>query len=81
MGLREPSAEAPQMPSVPQNFTATPGDGQVALSWSAPASDGGSAILKYQVSKDNGTSWTDVGLNTSHTFTGLTNGTEYTFRG
>ena len=73
-------ADAPTVPGVPQNFTATPGDGQVALSWSAPASDGGSAILKYQVSKDNGTSWTDVGLNTTHTFTGLTNGTEYTFK-
>jgi hypothetical protein len=46
-------------PAAPQNFTATPGDTQVALSWTAPASDGGSAILKYQVSKDNG-EWTDV---------------------
>jgi predicted phage tail protein len=52
----------------------------VALSWTAPDSDGGSAILKYQVSKDNGTNWSDVGLNTTHTFTGLTNGTEYTFK-
>jgi alpha-tubulin suppressor-like RCC1 family protein len=67
-------------PAAPQNFTATPGDTQVALSWTAPASDGGSAILKYQISKDNGANWTDVGLNTSHTFTDLTNGTEYTFK-
>ncbi|MDD4401916.1 MAG: cell wall-binding repeat-containing protein [Desulfitobacteriaceae bacterium] len=67
-------------PTVPQNLIATPADGQVALSWTAPASDGGSAIIKYQVSRDNGVSWTDVGLNTSHTFTGLTNGTEYTFK-
>jgi uncharacterized repeat protein (TIGR02543 family) len=68
------------VPTAPQNFTATPGDGQVALSWTAPASDGGSAITKYQVSKDNGESWTDVGLNTTYTFTGLTNGTAYTFK-
>ncbi|MGI6420604.1 MAG: fibronectin type III domain-containing protein [Syntrophomonadaceae bacterium] len=77
--VREPGAVG-TIPSVPLNFTATPGDGQVALSWSAPASDGGSTILKYQVSKDNGTNWSDVGLNTTHTFTGLTNGTEYTFK-
>ena len=70
----------PTPPSAPQTFTATPGDGQVALSWTAPESDGGSAITKYQVSKDNGANWTDVGLNTSHTFTGLTNGTAYTFK-
>jgi uncharacterized repeat protein (TIGR02543 family) len=67
-------------PAAPQNFTATPGDGQVSLNWAAPVSDGGSAILKYQISKDNGANWTDVGLNTSHTFSGLTNGTEYTFK-
>lgn len=71
---------APTVPYAPQNFTATSGDGQVMLSWNAPESDGGSAITKYEVSKDNGTNWTEVGLNTSHTFTGLTNGTEYSFK-
>ena len=67
-------------PGMPQNFAAAPGDGQAALGWDAPANDGGRAILKYQVSKDNGANWVDAGLNTSYTFTGLTNGTEYTFR-
>ncbi|HBN86315.1 MAG TPA: hypothetical protein DDZ89_21025, partial [Clostridiales bacterium] len=67
-------------PTIPQSFNATAGDGQIALNWAAPSSNGGSAITKYQVSKDNGTSWTDVGLNTTYTFTGLTNGTEYTFK-
>ena len=71
---------APTVPAAPQSLTATPGNGQVALSWAAPASDGGSAITKYQVSEGNGANWTDVGLNTSHTFTGLTNGTAYTFK-
>lgn len=66
-------------PGAPQNFTATPGNGEVTLSWIAPASDGGSAILRYEVSKDDGASWENVELNTSYTFTGLTNGTEYTF--
>jgi uncharacterized repeat protein (TIGR02543 family) len=70
----------PTAPTAPRDFTATPGDGQVALSWTAPVSDGGAAITKYQVSKDNGANWTDVALNTSHTFTGLTNGTECTFK-
>ncbi len=68
------------VPTAPQNFIATPGDGQAALSWEAPASDGGSAVTAYQVSKDNGVNWTDAGLNTTHTFTSLTNGTEYTFK-
>ena len=33
---------------VPQNFSATAGDTRVVLSWAAPASDGGTAITKYE---------------------------------
>jgi uncharacterized repeat protein (TIGR02543 family) len=69
----------PAVPAVPQGFTATPGDGQVTLSWTAPTSDGGSPITKYQVQKDND-AWIDVTDGTSYTYTGLTNGTEYTFK-
>ncbi|MGI6425198.1 MAG: fibronectin type III domain-containing protein [Tepidanaerobacteraceae bacterium] len=68
------------VPSAPQNFTATPGDGQVTLSWTAPASDGGAAISHYEVSADDGTTWVTASTSTSHTFTGLTNGTTYTFK-
>ncbi|HHV64047.1 MAG TPA: hypothetical protein GXX46_03085, partial [Peptococcaceae bacterium] len=71
---------APTVPTVPQNFTAAPGDGQVTLSWTAPASDGGSEITHYEVSSNNGTTWVTAGSSSSHTFTGLTNGTEYTFK-
>ncbi|MDD4369443.1 MAG: fibronectin type III domain-containing protein, partial [Oscillospiraceae bacterium] len=67
-------------PTAPQNFTATAADGQVALSWTAPASNGGAAISGYEVSQDNGATWGTASTNTSHTFTGLTNGTEYTFK-
>jgi hypothetical protein len=41
-------------PSVPQNFTATADDRQVTLTWTAPATDGGSPILRYEVSANNG---------------------------
>ncbi len=78
--LRWQNTEAVTAPTAPQDFTATPGDGQVALSWAAPASDGGSTITKYQVSKDNGGTWVTAATNTSHTFTGLINGTEYIFK-
>ncbi len=71
---------APTVPAVPRNLTAVPGHGQVWLDWDAPASNGGSAITTYEVSKNSGADWTVIGLNTSYTFTGLTNGTEYTFR-
>ena len=66
-------------PFSPQNFQAAPGNTQVTLSWIAPASDGGSPITGYQVSRDDGANWEPTLSNNSHTFTGLTNGTTYTF--
>ena len=67
-------------PSAPLNLTAEPGNAQVVLSWSAPDNDGGSAIIRYEVSSNNGSTWINVSTNTSYTFAGLTNGTSYTFR-
>ena len=80
---------------VPQNFSATAGDTQVVLRWTAPASDGGTAITKYQYrysvgsTVGGGATWTDVpdgadadtdaGNERTVTVTGLTNGTQYAF--
>ena len=83
----EASATPVTVPSVPQSFTLTPGNGRVRLDWTAPASDGGSAILRYEyrhkAGADSFTTWTNVpGSNintTQYTVTGLTNGTLYTF--
>jgi hypothetical protein len=63
-------------PASPQNFTATAGDGQVTLSWLAPASDGGSFVLRYELQIDNG-AWESV--TSPKVVTGLSNGTVYTF--
>lgn len=68
-----------EKPAAPRNFTLDAGNGRVTLAWSAPLDDGGSGIIKYEVSKDGGKTWETAASNTSHTFTGLTNGAEYTF--
>lgn len=68
------------VPSAPQSFTATPGDSQAVLSWDAPASNGNAEILRYEVSSNNGASWVTAAGDTSYTFSGLTNGTSYTFK-
>lgn len=73
-------------PGVPTNVNGTAGNGQVALTWSAPASNGGAAITNYLVrySSNNGSSWSTSintgGTATSYTVTGLSNGTSYIFQ-
>ena len=55
----ETPVAGPSAPDAPASLTATPGDAQVTLTWTAPTSDGGAAVTKYQyrVSVDGGTTW------------------------
>ena len=71
----------PTVPEAVATFNATPGDTKVDLRWTAPAKDGGSAITGYEVTKDNWTTKVSKAANElTHTFTGLTNGVEVTFK-
>ena len=70
-------------PSAPQSVSATKGDTQATVSWSAPSSNGGYSIYDYHLDYKLGSgSWTGAGTTTgtSKTITGLTNGSTYTFR-
>ena len=61
---------AATVPGAPQNFNALPGNSVVALTWSAPASNGGAAITEYEVSHNNG-AWVTAQSMTSHTVNNL----------
>ncbi len=69
-------------PGAPTSVSALPGNGQISVSWSAPASNGGLPITGYVVSAataGGGTTFTQT-LNSPVTGTimgGLTNGTAY----
>ncbi len=92
VGTGSPSAQsnavtptAPTAPAAPTGVTATAGNAQATLTWTAP-NDGGSALTSYRVTPYIGgvaqtpTTITGSPPVTTATVTGLTNGTAYTFR-
>ena len=69
------------VPGAPRNLAAVAGDGEVVLSWDAPENDGGAAITDYEYRINGQNPWISTGsTETTHTVTGLVNGTEYTFQ-
>jgi len=73
------------LPAAPTSVTATPGNTQATVSWTAPTALA-LPITNYtlQYSSNSGSSWTtftrSASTATSATVTGLTNGTAYVFR-
>ena len=55
------TATSATVPSAPQNFQVTAGTNSVTLQWTAPASDGGSGILRYDIYRSDSGSWNFIG--------------------
>lgn len=72
-------------PTAPRDFIAISGDRQATISWSAPESNGGSAIVAYTLSRGPSADgpWSTLVTTsgpTIHTDAGLINGTAYWYR-
>jgi hypothetical protein len=67
------------VPGKPVPPTFVEGDGQVTVQWEAPATNG-EPISSYSISWSGGSPVTVPGSDASHVFTGLSNGSAYTFR-
>ncbi|PWA05181.1 fibronectin type III domain-containing protein [Flavobacterium psychrotolerans] len=72
------SATPYTVPNAPTAATATAGNGQASVAFTAPAFNGGSAITSYTVTSSPG-GFTGSGATSPIVVTGLTNGTAYTF--
>lgn len=86
VGVSDPSSASDPVtpatsPDAVVGLTVVRADESAELSFDAPASDGGSAVTRYQVSLNGGDTWTDLTTSGSApitaTVTGLTNGTSY----
>ncbi len=66
------------VPGAPTIGTATAGNGEATVTFTAPLNDGGSTITSYTVSSNTG-GFSATGGASPITVTGLTNGTTYTF--
>ena len=80
----------PGVPEAPASLVAAAGDTQVTLTWTAPASDNGSAVTGYEYTSNADAAtptWTDVpdsgsdgrADETEYTVTSLVNNTSYAF--
>ena len=68
-------------PGAVRDLTVAGGDGQVVLTWRAPSSDGGAEITDYEYRINRRNPWISTGsTETTHTVTGLDNGTAYVFQ-
>ncbi len=86
-GTASATPSAPTAPGAPTGLSGVSGNNQVSLSWTAPVSNGGSAITDYLVEyklNSEPTTWTTfndgTSTSTSATVTGLTNDLVYNFR-
>lgn len=81
--LYKSAGQWPRGPVAPAGLTATPGAGQLSLSWTAPATPHGTItdyVVEYTPAAGSPTVVTTGSTAASYTLTGLTNGTEYTVR-
>ena len=75
---------APTVPGAPTGVSAAPANGSASVSFTAPASNGGSALTGYTVTATDTTNRANGGQTASGSaspinVTGLTNGDSYTF--
>ena len=88
IGASAPSAEVSAAPattaSAPVISAITAADNSLQVAFTAPVSNGGSAITSYQFSLNGGTTWSNfangAGTSSPLTITGLSNGVNYSIK-
>ena len=77
------AAPATGAPGAPRTLVAAPGDGEVVLTWTAPATGGAPSRYEHRHKATSAASfpatWTSAGTALTATVSGLANGTPYSF--
>ena len=77
------SATPGGVPGAPEGLVAEPADGRVTLTWSAPETNGGLDVVRYELRRsaqgEVPGAWADIGLEHDTTVEGLTNDVAYVF--
>lgn len=71
------------IPTAPLSLRIEPHNARINLTWNPPTSNGGAPITGYVIQRSTGGTYTDratVGVSTSYSDTGLTNGQNYCYR-
>ncbi|AYG03065.1 Ig-like domain-containing protein [Gryllotalpicola protaetiae] len=71
--------DVPDAPSAPSVSASTTSDGQTKVTFKAPASNNGFAVTKYEIVSSPATRTLTETAPGTYSFTGLTNGTAYSF--
>jgi cytochrome c peroxidase/chitodextrinase len=80
LNLSEPLPGTATVPTAPVIGSASAGNAQATVSFSAPSSNGGSAITAYEIYANGSSTAIKTGTSSPLVVTGLTNGTAYTFK-
>jgi hypothetical protein len=67
------------VPDPPTNVAAVAGNAEALVTWDAPADDGGTPVVQYLITASDASTLITTDASTAITYTGLANGTAYTF--
>jgi len=71
LSVERPFTTPVAVPGLPRIHNAATGASSISIFWQSPLDNGGADIIRFEVSKDDGETWRNAGLQMSYTFADL----------